>query len=116
MREDINRLKTMIQKEVPSSYYVHCFAHRLQLVLISAAKNHVKVCWFFVELSSLCVTVSVSCKRADQFQELQAANIRDAMVGEEMKTCCVRLNQDLIIPAAVRDKMENSFYFYLSSA
>lgn len=67
---DIIGLKTMIQREVPSAYYVHCFAHRLQLALILAAKNHVKVCRFFVELSSLCVTVGASCKRADQFREL----------------------------------------------
>ncbi|PTQ49253.1 hypothetical protein MARPO_0003s0141 [Marchantia polymorpha] len=78
---------TMIQREVPSAYYVHCFAHRLQLALISAAKNHIKVCRYFVELSLLCVTVVASCK------QLQSANIRDAIVGEEMKTGR-RLNQE----------------------
>ncbi|BFI33769.1 hypothetical protein MPTK2_4g18190 [Marchantia polymorpha subsp. ruderalis] len=86
MRGDINGLKTMIQRENSSAYYVLCFAHRLQLALISATKNHIKVCRFFVEFSSSCVTIGASCKRADQFQELQAANIRDAIVGKEMKT------------------------------
>lgn len=66
MHGNINGLKTIIQREVSSSYYVHCFAHKL--ALMSASKNHIKACRFFVELSSLCVTVGASCKRADQFK------------------------------------------------
>jgi hypothetical protein len=32
MKGEIKRLKTLIMKEPPSSYYIHCFAHQLQLV------------------------------------------------------------------------------------
>ncbi|BBN14073.1 hypothetical protein MPTK1_6g08630 [Marchantia polymorpha subsp. ruderalis] len=45
MRGDIKGLKTMIQREKPSEYYVHYFAHRLQLALISTTKNHIKTKW-----------------------------------------------------------------------
>lgn len=68
--ETLNGLKIIIQREVPLAFYVHYFVHRLLLALMSTAKNHIKVCWFFIELLSLCVTVNVSCKRADQFKEL----------------------------------------------
>ncbi|BBN11518.1 hypothetical protein MPTK1_5g12630 [Marchantia polymorpha subsp. ruderalis] len=88
MCENINGLKTIIQRKVPSAYYVHCFAHRIQLALISKAKNHIKVCRFFVELSSLCVTVGVFCKRADLFQELCSVTVSKAKVLRLLEAIC----------------------------
>jgi hypothetical protein len=35
MKGEIKGLKTLIMKDSPSSYYIHCFAHQLQLVLTS---------------------------------------------------------------------------------
>ncbi|BBM98937.1 hypothetical protein MPTK1_1g17350 [Marchantia polymorpha subsp. ruderalis] len=61
MSEDINVLKNIIQREVPSTYYVHYFAHQLQLDLIA------------------------SCKRADQFQEVLAAKLCDTIVGKKLE-------------------------------
>jgi hypothetical protein len=94
MRGEINGLKSIIQRQVPSAFYVHCFAHRLQLALMSSAKSNVKLCRFFGELSSICVTVGASCKRADQFREQQAASIREAIIGGELMTGR-GLNQEL---------------------
>ncbi|KAK9672138.1 hypothetical protein RND81_12G079400 [Saponaria officinalis] len=39
MRGSINGLKTLILNESPSAYYVHCFAHQLQLTLVAVAKK-----------------------------------------------------------------------------
>ncbi|GKB29102.1 zinc finger MYM-type protein 1-like protein [Tanacetum coccineum] len=37
---EFNGLKALILKENESAYYVHCFAHQLQLVVVAVAKNH----------------------------------------------------------------------------
>jgi hypothetical protein len=37
---DIKGLKTLILQESPSAYYIHCFAHQLQLVLVAVAKGN----------------------------------------------------------------------------
>jgi hypothetical protein len=37
---DIKGLKTLILQESPSAYYIHCFAHQLQLVLVVVAKGN----------------------------------------------------------------------------
>ena len=52
MRGELNGLKALILQECSSAYYVHCFAHRLQLALVAAAKANVKVCRFFNDVSS----------------------------------------------------------------
>ena len=43
MRGEFNGLKALILKENPSAYYVHYFAHQLQLALVAVAKNHSRV-------------------------------------------------------------------------
>jgi len=40
MKGDIKGLKTLIMQESPSAYYIHCFAHQLQLVLVAVAKGN----------------------------------------------------------------------------
>ena len=39
MKEEINGLKTLIMKDIPSAYYIHCFDHQLKLTLMAIAKN-----------------------------------------------------------------------------
>ena len=48
MQGDINGLKTLILKENKSAFYVHCFAHQLQLTLVAIAKNHINIAKFFL--------------------------------------------------------------------
>lgn len=40
MKGEIKELKILVMKESPSAYYIHCFAHQLQLVLIAVAKGN----------------------------------------------------------------------------
>ncbi|XP_062014178.1 uncharacterized protein LOC133730642 [Rosa rugosa] len=40
MRGELNDLKTLILNENKCAFYVHCFAHQLQLALVAVAKNH----------------------------------------------------------------------------
>ncbi|KAL6223044.1 hypothetical protein ACLB2K_006434 [Fragaria x ananassa] len=40
MSGEFNGLKTLILKENSSAFYIHCFAHQLQLALVGVAKKH----------------------------------------------------------------------------
>ncbi|KAK4606302.1 hypothetical protein RGQ29_000516 [Quercus rubra] len=72
MQGDINGLKTLILKENKSAFYVHCFAHQLQLTLVAIAKNHINIAEFFYVVSNLVTVVRGSCKRRDaQFAKIK---------------------------------------------
>ncbi|KAL4600486.1 hypothetical protein ACB092_11G202000 [Castanea dentata] len=60
MQGDINGLKTLILKENKSAFYVHCFAHQLQLTLVAVAKNHINIADFFYVVSNLITVVGGS--------------------------------------------------------
>jgi hypothetical protein len=38
MRGESNGLQALISHDCPYAYYIHCFAHRLQLALVAASK------------------------------------------------------------------------------
>jgi hypothetical protein len=40
MRGEFNDLQSLILREISSAYYVHCFAHQLQLVLVAIVRKH----------------------------------------------------------------------------
>ncbi|KAM3695736.1 hypothetical protein ACJW31_07G155700 [Castanea mollissima] len=65
MQGDINGLKTLILKENKSAFYVHCFAHQLQLTLVAVAKNHINIANFFMWL------------RRDALRDAQFAKIKE---------------------------------------
>ena len=47
MKGGIKGLKILIMQESPSAYYIHCFAHQLQLVLVAVAKGNTDCKGFF---------------------------------------------------------------------
>ena len=47
MKGEFNGLRSLILRENNSAYYVHCFAHQLQLVVVAVAKKHFEVSDFF---------------------------------------------------------------------
>ncbi|PIN00903.1 hypothetical protein CDL12_26593 [Handroanthus impetiginosus] len=51
--------------------YIRCFAHQLQLALVTVAKNHVEICLFFNLVNSLLNVVRASCKHRDILQQKQ---------------------------------------------
>ncbi|XP_065637932.1 uncharacterized protein LOC111986567 [Quercus suber] len=77
MQGDINGLKTLILKENKSTFYVHCFAHQLQLTLVAVAKNHINIAEFFYVVSNLVIVVGGSCKRRDALRGAQFAKIKE---------------------------------------
>jgi hypothetical protein len=47
MKGHANGLKKLIMEDSPTAYYVHCFAHQLQLTLVAVAKENNDCKWFF---------------------------------------------------------------------
>ena len=68
MRGMWNGLQTLILNDCPYAYYIHCFAHRLQLALVKASKQDNAISHFFLALLFLIKTVNASCKRNDQLK------------------------------------------------
>ncbi|KAL0002073.1 hypothetical protein SO802_015854 [Lithocarpus litseifolius] len=79
MQDDINGLKNLILKENKSAFYVHCFAHQLQLTLVTVAKNHINIAKFFYVVSNLVTVVGGSCKRQDALRDAQFAKIKEEL-------------------------------------
>jgi hypothetical protein len=66
MRGQFHGLQRLVLDENPYAFYIHCFAHQLQLVVVSIAKCCGSVYDFFNYISLIVNTVSASCKRKDQ--------------------------------------------------
>ncbi|CAI0479229.1 unnamed protein product [Linum tenue] len=79
MSGEINGLKALILAENSSAYYVHCFAHQLQLTLVAVAKQHGDVSGFFTLVTNLINLVGGSCKR-------MAAKVVEALCCGELET------------------------------
>ena len=65
---EFNGLKTLILKENKSAFYVHCFAHQLQLTLVVVANKHTDIAEFFSLVSKIVTIVGASCKRREFLQ------------------------------------------------
>jgi hypothetical protein len=73
MRGEWKGLQSLFLNDCPCAYYVHCFAHRLQLALVAASREVVSVHELFSNLNFTINVVGASCKRHDELQATQAA-------------------------------------------
>ena len=71
-------------KENESAYYVHCFAHQLQLALVAVAKNHNKIATFFNFVAIVVNVAGGSCKRQDLLREKQATRVVESILNGEL--------------------------------
>lgn len=53
MRGEFNGLQSLIMRESITTYYVHCFAHQLQLVVMAIVRKHKDISNFFSMISLL---------------------------------------------------------------
>ncbi|XP_019190782.1 PREDICTED: uncharacterized protein LOC109185256 [Ipomoea nil] len=81
-----NGLKALILDECPYAYYVHCFAHRLQLALVASSKEVILVHQIFTKLNSIINVVGASCKRNDQLKVAHASNIAHLLSIDELES------------------------------
>ncbi|XP_077234687.1 uncharacterized protein LOC143876892 [Tasmannia lanceolata] len=84
MQEEFNGLKALILKENEYAYYVHCFAHQLQLALVGVAKKNMNFSDLFFLVTNVVNVVGGSCKRHDILQEIQLAKIKEAFENGEL--------------------------------
>jgi hypothetical protein len=63
MKGALNGLQRLIMDESPSAYYVHCFAHQLQLTLVAVAMGNQDCKCFFEQIGLLLTVIgnSSSC-------------------------------------------------------
>ncbi|XP_034887192.1 uncharacterized protein [Populus alba] len=86
MRGEFNGLKALILNNNPSAYYVHCFAHRLQLTLVAVTKKHNEVRDVFNFISSIINIVGASCNRMEVIREKQYARIIEGLENGEISS------------------------------
>ncbi|KAL3615242.1 hypothetical protein CASFOL_040903 [Castilleja foliolosa] len=77
MRGEFNGLKTLVLRENSSAHYIHCFAHQLQLVVISVCQVNRWIDDFFAYTSMIVNACGSSCKRSDILRQAE----HDRLVG-----------------------------------
>ncbi|XP_027152007.1 zinc finger MYM-type protein 1-like [Coffea eugenioides] len=108
IRGEYNGLKTLIMKENGSAYYIHCFAHQLQLSLVGVAKKHVQVSSMYNTLSTLVHVLEGSSKRQEILREQCLKKVvDDLMTGDLMSGR--GLNQETSIQRACDTRWGSHF-------
>ncbi|XP_022893931.1 zinc finger MYM-type protein 1-like [Olea europaea var. sylvestris] len=79
MQGKFNGLKTLILNESPCAFYIQCFAHQLQLALVTIAKKNIHITNFFGVVGNVINTVGASSKRCDLLREKQLDFIVEAL-------------------------------------
>ncbi|KAI8558542.1 hypothetical protein RHMOL_Rhmol04G0102900 [Rhododendron molle] len=83
MQGEFNGLKSLILRDSPCAFYVHCFAHQLQLALVAVAKNHEQINMLFYFVNRVVVIVSASCKRRDILRDNRILEVMKSLdIGE----------------------------------
>ncbi|XP_016502921.2 uncharacterized protein LOC107821044 [Nicotiana tabacum] len=78
-----NGLKSLILKDTPSAYSIHCFAHQLQLALVALSKKHSDVDSFFYVVTNVLNTIGASFKRRVSLRQHQLDKLEELIkVGE----------------------------------
>ena len=98
----------MILNDCSYAYYIHCFAHRLQLALVKASKQVVPISGFFLKLILVIKTVNASCKRNEQLKVANANEIARLIDLEELETRS-RLNQICTLQQPVKTCWSSHF-------
>ncbi|XP_022857941.1 uncharacterized protein LOC111378895 [Olea europaea var. sylvestris] len=79
MQGKFNGLKTLILNESPCAFYIHCFAHQLQLALVVVVKKNIPITNFFRVVGDVINTVGASSKRCELLREKQLDFIVEAL-------------------------------------
>ncbi|GKC30074.1 zinc finger MYM-type protein 1-like protein, partial [Tanacetum coccineum] len=83
---EFNGLKAKILEENNSAYYVHCFAHQLQLVVVAVARKHLGVVNFFDKLALMTYVVCASCKRKYILIDFEKERVEKTIGNGEVET------------------------------
>ncbi|XP_075483719.1 uncharacterized protein LOC142523872 [Primulina tabacum] len=86
MRGSWNGLQALLMKDCSFAYYVHCFAHRLQLALTAAAEKEVFIWLFFSKLNSICNLINASPKQHGELHSAQRIEVAHMVATGERDT------------------------------
>ncbi|XP_062152101.1 LOW QUALITY PROTEIN: uncharacterized protein LOC133860528 [Alnus glutinosa] len=86
MRGGWNGLQALVSNDCPYAYYIHCFAHRLQLALVAASKEVIPVHQFFTNLTFIVNIVCASCSRFEELRIAQTAEIAYLIEIDEIQS------------------------------
>ncbi|XP_058003012.1 uncharacterized protein LOC110656859 [Hevea brasiliensis] len=86
MRGEFNGLQSLILKENSSAYYIHYFAHQLQLTLVAVAKKHSSIGSFFNTVTYLVNVIGGFCKSRDMLREKQLEKMFEGIAKGDIKT------------------------------
>jgi hypothetical protein len=75
MRGEFNGLKSLIMRDNNTTYYVHCFAHQLRLVVVAVVRKNREICQFFSWISTLLNVVGGSAKRRDMIRDINLEEV-----------------------------------------
>ena len=100
MKGYANGLKKLIMDESPSAYYVHFFAHQLQLSIVAAAKENTDCDWLFGQFSYLLNVLGMSCKKIWMLCVAQDEYMIEALKLGEIETG-QGLNQEMSLVGQV---------------
>ncbi|XP_022858999.1 zinc finger MYM-type protein 1-like [Olea europaea var. sylvestris] len=84
MSGEFNGLKALILRENPCAMYVHCFAHQLQLAVVSMAHRNVMLSDLFNMFAIIVNLVGASCKRVDALRISYHSKILERLNIEEL--------------------------------
>ncbi|CAH9132209.1 unnamed protein product [Cuscuta epithymum] len=84
MSGEFNGLTSLILKENECAFYVHCFAHQLQLTRVAVAKSEDCVASVFQNICSLLNVVGASCKQYEMLKGSQAIRVVEALNNGEI--------------------------------
>ncbi|XP_031247809.1 uncharacterized protein LOC116105547 [Pistacia vera] len=93
MRGQFNGLKAHILKDNEYGFYVHCFAHQLQLALVAVAKKDTNIERLFLKVSCVINIVGWSPRCRDLLNEKQALKVKKTIESDEL-SIGQGLNQD----------------------
>ena len=79
-------MQALFLKDSPQAYYVHCFAHKLQLALVAAAESETSIWLFFSKMSVIVNLIKVSPKRHTELQSAQAIEVAEMVATGERDT------------------------------
>ena len=86
MRGEFNGLQALVRSQAPSAFYVHCFAHRLNLVIVSVAAEVDPIAKFFYYVQQIFNICGASCKRNDALRQSHLDSIEKAVTEGDVVT------------------------------
>ena len=108
MRGEFNGLKYLIMRENNTTYYVHYFAHQLQIVIVAIVRKNKGISDFLTKIFILLNVVGGSDKRKDIMGEINHEQLTKTLGCGQLKTGR-GLNQQQCLQRS-RDTRWNSHY------